>query len=86
MSGHNKWSTIKHKKEKTDAQRGKVFTKIGREIALAVKEGSADPAANARLRDIIAKAKTENVPNDNINRMIAKYSGCLLYTSDAADE
>lgn len=75
MSGHSKWNNIKHKKEAGDAKRAKIFTKIGREIALAVKEGSSDPAANARLRDIIAKAKTENVPSDNINRMIAKYSG-----------
>ena len=75
MSGHSKWNNIKHKKEAGDAKRAKIFTNIGREIALAVKEGSSDPAANARLRDIIAKAKTENVPSDNINRMIAKYSG-----------
>ena len=57
MSGHNKWTTIKHKKEKTDAQKGKIFTKIGREIAIAVREGgSADPATNGKLRDVIAKA------------------------------
>ena len=63
MSGHNKWTTIKHKKEKTDAQKGKVFTKIGREIAIAVREGgSADPSTNGKLRDVIAKAKANNMP------------------------
>lgn len=77
MSGHNKWSTIKHKKEKTDAKKGKIFTKIGREIAVAVKEGGADPASNSRLRDCIAKAKANNMPNDNINRSIKKASGEL---------
>ena len=75
MSGHSKWSTIKHKKAKTDAQRGKIFTKIGREIAVAVKEGGADPEMNNRLRDVIAKAKQNNMPNDNINRSIKKASG-----------
>ena len=76
MSGHSKWNNIKHKKEKTDAQRGKVFTKIGREIAIAVKEGGgADPANNAKLRDVIAKAKAANMPNDNINRSIKKAAG-----------
>ncbi len=76
MSGHNKWSTIKHKKEKTDAQRGKIFTKIGREIAIAVREGgSADPTVNGKLRDVIAKAKAVNMPNDNIARSIKKASG-----------
>ena len=59
MSGHNKWSTIKHKKEKTDAQRGKIFTKIGREIAIAVREGGANPESNGKLRDIIQKAGVE---------------------------
>ncbi len=77
MSGHNKWSTIKHKKEKTDAKKGKIFTKIGREIAVAVKEGGPDPASNSRLRDCIAKAKANNMPNDNINRSIKKASGEL---------
>ena len=57
MSGHNKWSTIKHKKEKTDAQRGKIFTKIGREIAIAVREGGPDPNTNSKLKDVVAKAK-----------------------------
>jgi YebC/PmpR family DNA-binding regulatory protein len=76
MSGHNKWSTIKHKKEKTDAQRGKIFTKIGREIAIAVREGGGgDPSVNGRLRDVIAKAKAANMPNDNIQRSIKKAAG-----------
>ena len=66
---------IKNKKEKTDAQRGKVFTKIGREIAIAVKEGGADPANNSKLRDVIAKAKANNMPNDNITRSIKKAAG-----------
>lgn len=76
MSGHSKWANIKNKKEKTDAQKGKIFTKIGREIAIAVKEGGgADPANNSKLRDVIAKAKAANMPNDNINRSIKKASG-----------
>lgn len=75
MSGHSKWNNIKHKKEKTDAQRAKIFTKIGREITLAVKEGGPDPASNAKLKDLIAKAKDNNVPNDNIERVIKKASG-----------
>ena len=76
MSGHSKWATIKRKKEKTDAARGKVFTKLGREIAVAIKEGGgADPNTNSRLRDSIAKAKMNNMPNDNINRIIKKASG-----------
>lgn len=76
MSGHNKWSTIKHKKEKTDAARGKIFTKIGREIAIAVREGgSADPAVNSKLKDVVAKAKANNMPNDNIMRSIKKAAG-----------
>ncbi len=76
MSGHNKWSTIKHKKEKTDAQRGKIFTKIGREIVIAVREGgSADPNVNGKLRDVIAKAKAANMPNDNVQRSIKKAAG-----------
>jgi YebC/PmpR family DNA-binding regulatory protein len=72
MSGHSKWSTIKRKKGKTDAQRATIFTKIGREIAVAVREGGADPASNGKLRDLIAKAKQNNVPNDNIDRAIKK--------------
>ncbi|MDR2526072.1 MAG: YebC/PmpR family DNA-binding transcriptional regulator [Oscillospiraceae bacterium] len=75
MSGHSKWSTIKRKKEKTDAQRAKIFTKIGREIAVAVRESGADPGSNAKLKDIIAKAKANNVPNDNIERIIKKAAG-----------
>ena len=75
MSGHNKWSTIKRKKEKTDGARAKVFTKIGREIAVAVREGGPDPASNSKLKEIIAKAKAANVPNDNIDRIIKKASG-----------
>ncbi len=76
MSGHSKWANIKNKKEKTDAQKGKIFTKIGREIAIAVKEGGgADPANNSKLRDVIAKAKANNMPNDNISRSIKKAAG-----------
>lgn len=75
MSGHSKWSTIKRKKEKTDSQRAKIFTKIGREMAVAVKEGGQDPSTNAKLRDLIAKAKANNVPNDNIDRIIKKAAG-----------
>ncbi len=75
MSGHSKWNNIKRKKEKTDAQRAKVFTKMGREIAVAVKEGGADPMSNGKLRDVIAKAKANNVPADNIERIIKKASG-----------
>ena len=76
MSGHNKWSTIKHKKEKTDAARGKIFTKIGREIAIAVREGgSPDPNVNSKLKDVVAKAKANNMPNENIMRSIKKAAG-----------
>ena len=75
MSGHNKWSTIKHKKEKTDAARGKIFTKIGREIAIAVREGGPDPSTNNKLKDVVAKAKDNNMPNDNIQRSIKKAAG-----------
>ena len=75
MSGHSKWANIKHKKEKTDAQRAKVFTKIGKEITIAVKEGGGDPNSNAKLRDLIAKAKSNNVPNDNIERTIKNALG-----------
>ena len=77
MSGHSKWSTIKNKKGKADAARGKVFTKIGRELVVAVKLGGPDPASNSRLRDVIAKAKANNMPNDNIQRSIKKASGEL---------
>ena len=75
MSGHSKWANIKNKKEKADSARGKIFTKIGREIAVAVKAGGANPDANARLRDVIAKAKAANIPNDNIERSIKKAAG-----------
>lgn len=77
MSGHSKWATIKRAKGKTDAARGKVFTKIGREIAVAVKLGGGDPSSNSKLRDVIAKAKAANMPNDNIQRSIKKASGEL---------
>ena len=76
MSGHSKFANIKHKKEKNDAAKGKIFTKIGRELAVAVKEGGGpDPANNSRLRDVIAKAKANNMPNDNIDRSIKKAAG-----------
>ena len=75
MSGHSKWANIKHKKEKTDAQKAKVFTKIGKEIAVAVKAGGGDPNSNSKLRDLIQKAKANNVPNDNIDRIIKKAAG-----------
>ena len=74
MSGHSKWANIKHKKGKADAARGKIFTKIGREIAIAVRDGGSDPAVNGKLRDLISKAKSLNVPNDNIDRIIKKFS------------
>ena len=76
MSGHSKFANIKHKKEKNDAAKGKIFTKIGKEIAVAVKEGgSSDPSNNSRLRDVIAKAKSNNMPNDTIDRSIKKAAG-----------
>lgn len=77
MSGHNKWSTIKHTKEKNDAANAKVFTKIGREIAVAVKMGGADPNSNPKLKNLISKAKSANMPGDNIQRVIKKASGEL---------
>ena len=80
MSGHSKFANIKHKKEKNDAAKGKVFTRIGREIAVAVKEGGADPANNSKLRDVVAKAKANNMPNDTIERGIKKAAG-----ADSAD-
>ena len=80
MSGHSKWSNIKHKKEKSDAAKAKVFTKIGKEIAVAVKAGGPDPVSNSKLKELIAKAKSLNVPNDNIDRIIKKSSG-----ADAVD-
>lgn len=84
MSGHSKWANIKNKKEKTDSQRGKIFTKIGREIVIAVRSGGPDPNANSRLKDVIAKAKANNVPNDNIMRSIKKASGDV--NSDTYEE
>lgn len=75
MSGHSKFANIKHKKEKNDAAKGKIFTIIGREIAIAVKEGGPDPANNSKLRDVIAKAKSNNMPNDTIDRGIKKAAG-----------
>ncbi|MGI6726190.1 MAG: YebC/PmpR family DNA-binding transcriptional regulator [Christensenellales bacterium] len=75
MAGHSKWANIKHKKGKADAQRGKIFTKIGREISIAVRESGSDPATNSKLRDVIAKAKANNMPNDNIMRSIKKAAG-----------
>ena len=74
MSGHSKWNNIKHKKEKSDAAKAKIFTKIGKEMAVAIKAGGPDPASNARLRDLIAKARANNVPNENIQRTIKKFS------------
>ena len=75
MAGHSKWANIKHKKSRADAQRGKIFTKLGREIAVAVRSGGPDPNTNSRLKDIIAKAKANNVPNENIIRSINKAAG-----------
>ncbi|MBQ1604115.1 MAG: YebC/PmpR family DNA-binding transcriptional regulator, partial [Lachnospiraceae bacterium] len=75
MSGHSKFANIKHKKEKNDAAKGKIFTIIGREIAVAVKEGGPDPENNSKLRDVIAKAKANNMPNDTIERGIKKAAG-----------
>ena len=75
MSGHSKFANIKHKKEKNDAAKGKVFTRLGREIAVAVKEGGPDPNNNSKLKDIIAKAKSNNMPNDTIDRSIKKAAG-----------
>ncbi len=77
MSGHSKWHNIKNAKEKSDAQKGKIFTKIGREIAVAVKTGGADPLVNSKLKDLIAKAKQNNMPNETITRSIKKASGEL---------
>ena len=75
MSGHSKFANIKHKKEKNDAAKGKIFTIIGKEIAVAVKEGGPNPDNNSKLRDVIAKAKANNVPNDTIERGIKKAAG-----------
>ncbi|MHC1747066.1 MAG: YebC/PmpR family DNA-binding transcriptional regulator [Cellulosilyticaceae bacterium] len=75
MSGHSKFANIKHKKARNDSQKGKIFTKMGREIAVAVKQGGSDPITNGKLRDIIAKAKSSNMPNDTIARSIKKAAG-----------
>ena len=75
MSGHSKWSNIKHKKEKSDAKKGKIFTKIGREITVIVKSGGPDPESNSKLKDVITKARANNMPNENIQRCIKKASG-----------
>jgi YebC/PmpR family DNA-binding regulatory protein len=75
MAGHSKWKNIAHKKEKTDAQRAKIFTKLSREIVVAVREGGPDPSANARLKDCISKARQNNLPNDNIKRVIERAAG-----------
>ncbi|MBE7010227.1 MAG: YebC/PmpR family DNA-binding transcriptional regulator [Ruminococcaceae bacterium] len=77
MSGHSKWSNIKHKKEKSDAKKAKIFTKLGREISVVVKAGGPDPDVNGKLKDVIAKAKSNNMPNENIERCIKKASGEL---------
>ncbi len=74
MSGHSKWNNIKHKKEKSDAAKAKIFTKIGKEMAVAIKAGGPDPNSNSKLRDLIAKAKANNVPNENIQRTIKKFT------------
>ena len=75
MSGHNKWSSIKHKKGAADAKRGKIFSRVSKEIIMAAKEGGGDPALNARLRSAVAAAKAANMPNDNIDRAIKKGVG-----------
>lgn len=75
MSGHSKFANIKHKKEKNDSAKGKIFTRLGREIAVAVKSGGSDPAVNGKLRDVIAKAKSNNMPNDTIERSIKRAAG-----------
>lgn len=81
MSGHSKWANIKHRKGKSDAQRAKLFTKIGREIAIVVKQGGADPESNTKLQDVVAKARANNMPNENIMRSIKKAAGDVDTTS-----
>ena len=81
MSGHSKWKNIMHKKGKTDAQRAKVFTKISKEIVMAVKAGGGDPNSNAKLRELINKARSNNVPNDNIDRTIKRRSETTAQTT-----
>ena len=75
MSGHSKWHNIQAKKGKADAARGRIFTKLGRELLIAVKQGGPDPSANSKLKDVIAKCKANNMPNDTINNAIKKASG-----------
>lgn len=75
MSGHSKWANIKRKKESTDAKRANIFSKLGKEITVAVRTGGSDPNSNSKLRDMISKAKSNNMPNDNINRCIQKAAG-----------
>ena len=75
MSGHSKWHNIQAKKGKADAARGKIFTKLGRELLIAVKQGGPDPAGNSKLKDVIAKCRSNNMPNDTINNAIKKASG-----------
>jgi YebC/PmpR family DNA-binding regulatory protein len=75
VAGHSKWANIKHRKEKSDSQRGKIFTKLGREIAVAVKQGGPDPDLNSKLKDVIAKARASNMPNDSIMRSIKRAAG-----------
>ena len=82
MSGHSKWHNIQARKGKSDAQRGKIFTKIGREIAVIVKAGGSDPVSNPKLRDVIAKAKQNNMPNDSIERSIKKAAGDVRHAFD----
>jgi YebC/PmpR family DNA-binding regulatory protein len=77
MAGHSKWANIKHRKEKADSKKAKIFTKLGRELAVVVKQGGADPESNSKLKDVIAKAKSANMPNDNIERSIKKAAGDL---------
>ncbi len=75
MAGHSKWKNVMHKKQRTDAKRASLFTKIGREISIAIRSGGPDPSTNAKLRELIAKAKSHNVPNENIERIIKKATG-----------
>ncbi|NLC68813.1 MAG: YebC/PmpR family DNA-binding transcriptional regulator [Clostridiaceae bacterium] len=77
MAGHSKWANIKHRKERSDAKKGKLFSKIGRELLVAAKQGGPDPEANSKLKDVIAKARAANMPNDNIMRIIKKAAGDL---------
>ena len=84
MSGHSKFANIKHKKEKNDAAKGKIFTIIGKEIVVAVKEGGANPENNSKLRDVIAKAKANNMPNDTIRCCIPQRTTSIIMDFTAA--